>query len=68
MPHFVTDDKMNIFRLPAGWQFLTNNVLGGTLDAQNFAKYDSLVQACLATGAHCIVDVCYSELLPFYTC
>ncbi|KFY00800.1 hypothetical protein O988_03097 [Pseudogymnoascus sp. VKM F-3808] len=57
LAHFVNDDKMNIFRLPAGWQFLTNSVLGGTLNAQNFAKYDSLVQACLATGAYCIVDL-----------
>lgn len=28
-----------------------------TLDPTNFAKYDRLVQTCLATGAHCIVDV-----------
>lgn len=26
-----------------------------TLDPTNFAKYDSLVQSCLATGAHCII-------------
>ncbi|KAI1845099.1 hypothetical protein JX266_008646 [Neoarthrinium moseri] len=57
MKHFVTDDKMNIFRLPVGWQWLVNNKLGGTLDQANTAKYDSLVQACLATGATCIIDI-----------
>lgn len=57
MAHFVNDNGMNIFRLPAGWQFLLNNNLGGTLDSNNFNRYNSLVQACLATGAYCIVDV-----------
>jgi endoglucanase len=57
MTHFVNDDKINIFRLPAAWQFLVNNVLGGTLHAANFAAYDGLVQACLGTGARCIIDV-----------
>lgn len=56
--HFVNDDKLNAFRLPVGWQFLTNGVLGGTLDSTNFAKYDKLVQGCLSAGAAmCIVDV-----------
>jgi endoglucanase len=27
------------------------------LDATNVVKYDQLVQACLATGAKCIIDV-----------
>lgn len=57
MTHFVNDDGFNVFRLPVGWQFLTNDVLTGTLDEDNFAEYDALVQACLATGASCIVDV-----------
>lgn len=57
MSHFVTKDNLNIFRLPVGWQYLVNNVLGGTLDATNSGKYDQLVQACLATGASCIVDI-----------
>ncbi|KAK6529162.1 Endoglucanase EG-II [Orbilia ellipsospora] len=57
MQHFVRDDKFNIFRLPAGWQFLLNNNLGGTLDSNNFGKYNTLVQGCLNTGALCIVDV-----------
>ncbi|OBT57058.1 hypothetical protein VE04_02360 [Pseudogymnoascus sp. 24MN13] len=56
MSHFVNDDKMNIFRLPVGWQFLVNNP-GDQLNSGNFAKYDNLVQACLATGAACIIDI-----------
>lgn len=57
MQHFSKDDGMNIFRLPVGWQYLVNNQLGGTLDAANLAKYDKLVQGCLATGAACVIDV-----------
>lgn len=56
MTHYTTVDKLNIFRLPVGWQFLVPS-LGATLDAGNFAKYDQLMQACLATGAHCIIDI-----------
>jgi endoglucanase len=57
MNHFAGDDKMNIFRLPVGWQWLVNNKLGGTLDAGNLARYDDLVQGCLKTGAACVIDV-----------
>lgn len=57
MTHFVNDDNFNIFRLPVAWQFLVNNNLGGTLDATNAGQYDDLVQACLATGATCIIDI-----------
>ena len=57
MKHFVDDDNLNIFRLPVGWQYLLNNNVAGTLDATNFANYDQLVQACLATGASCIIDI-----------
>lgn len=57
MQHFVNDDGFNIFRLPVGWQFLTNNAASSTIDEANLAEYDALVQACLATGASCIVDV-----------
>lgn len=57
MQHFMKNDNTNIFRLPIGWQYLVNNKLGGILDAGDFAKYDQLVQACLATGASCIVDM-----------
>ncbi|KAI1413573.1 glycoside hydrolase family 5 protein [Hypoxylon sp. FL1857] len=55
--HFVKDDSVNILRLPISWQFLVNNQLGGNLDSTNLAKYDQLVQACLATGAHCMIDI-----------
>jgi endoglucanase len=57
MSHFVRDDHLNIFRLPVAWQYLVNNNLGGTLDTVNSANYDQLVQACLATGASCIIDI-----------
>ena len=57
MTHFVSDDKLNIFRLPVGWQYLTNSVLGGPLNATNMALYDQLVQACLKTGAYCVIDI-----------
>lgn len=57
MQHFVEDDKLNIFRLNVGWQYLTNNVVGGTLHADHFASYDELMQGCLATGAYCVLDI-----------
>ncbi|KAH7409723.1 glycoside hydrolase superfamily, partial [Cadophora sp. MPI-SDFR-AT-0126] len=57
MQHFVNDDEMNIFRFPVSWQFLVNNKLGGTLDSNNFAKYDQLMQACLGLGAFCAIDL-----------
>ncbi|KAI0472569.1 glycoside hydrolase family 5 protein [Xylariaceae sp. FL0804] len=56
MSHFVNDDGMNIFRLPVGWQYLSSTA-GGTLDSTNLGNYDQLVQACLQTGASCIVDI-----------
>jgi endoglucanase len=56
MNHFVNDDKLNIFRLPVGWQYLANNNLG-TVDSTKLGNYDQLVQACLSTGASCIVDI-----------
>ncbi|KAL7940191.1 carbohydrate-binding module family 1 [Trichoderma barbatum] len=57
MQHFVNDDKLTIFRLPVGWQYLVNNNLGGTLDANNLATYDQLVQSCLSLGVYCIIDI-----------
>jgi endoglucanase len=57
MIHFVNDDHLNIFRLPVGWQFLVNGVLGGTLNSANLSEYNTLVQDCLSTGAHCIIDI-----------
>ena len=57
MNHFVKDDGLDVFRLPVGWQYLLNNDLGGPLDPNNFGKYNTLVQICLNTGAHCLVDI-----------
>lgn len=57
MQHFVNDDGMNIFRLPVSWQFLVNNKLGGTLDSNNFGKYDQLMQTCLGLGTFCAIDL-----------
>ena len=74
MTHFVNDDGFNTFRLPVGWQFLTQDAATGVLNMTNFAEYNALVnvsiardpsaarflplaQACLGTGAFCIVDV-----------
>lgn len=57
MTHFVQDDGFNVFRLPVGWQFLTNNVLGADLNETNWAMYNDLLTACLSTGASCIIDV-----------
>ncbi len=57
MQHFAYDDRLNIFRLPVGWQYLVNYNLGGPLDSNYFAEYDGLVQACLQTGAMCIIDI-----------
>ncbi|MCJ1387675.1 hypothetical protein MMC18_000518 [Xylographa bjoerkii] len=57
MVHFTNADGFNLYRLPVGWQYLVNNVLGGPLDPEYSAHYDMLVQACLTTGSHCLVDV-----------
>ncbi len=57
MNHFATKDGMNIFRLPVGWQYIVGGQLGGNLNSANLAKYDQLLQACLKTGAVCIIDI-----------
>ena len=57
MKHFSRDDHLNIFRLPVGWQYLLNYNLGGPLDETFCSTYDHLMQACLATGAKCILDI-----------
>ncbi|GJJ15417.1 hypothetical protein Clacol_009694 [Clathrus columnatus] len=57
MTHFVNDDGFNLFRLPVGWQYLVNGVLGGPLYNDTFSIYDTLVQDCLATGSYCIIDI-----------
>ena len=56
MQNFVSNDKQNIFRLPVGWQYLVP-APGSPLIAANFANYDKLIRSCLATGAHCIIDI-----------
>jgi len=57
--HFKNDDGFNTFRLPVSWQYLTDNddYATATLDPTNFGKYDELVQACLNTGAYCVIDL-----------
>ncbi|KAF7192990.1 Endoglucanase EG-II [Pseudocercospora fuligena] len=58
MQHFVSNDGLNVFRLPVSWQYLLNNNLGGTLDSTNFGTYNRLVQGCLSSGAEmCIIDI-----------
>ncbi|CZR53134.1 related to cellulase precursor [Phialocephala subalpina] len=57
MNHFATKDNMNIFRLPIGWQYILGGQLGGKLNSANLGKYDQLLQACLKTGAVCIIDI-----------
>ncbi|KAJ4397459.1 hypothetical protein N0V93_001687 [Gnomoniopsis smithogilvyi] len=58
MQHWTSLSKpLNLFRLPVSWQFLANNQVGGTLDSTNLGKYDQLVQACLQTGAYCMIDI-----------
>ncbi|KAI1879417.1 hypothetical protein JX265_002371 [Neoarthrinium moseri] len=56
MKHFV-GEGLNMIRIPTSWQFLVNNQLGSTLNANNLAKYDQLMQECLDTGAHCMIDI-----------
>jgi len=56
LAHFTTKSKLNIFRLPVGWQYLVDSP-GATLNSANFGKYDELVSACLRSGAHCIIDI-----------
>lgn len=41
----------------ASWQFLLDNSLGGKLSQTNFEAYDQVMQACLSTGAYCLIDV-----------
>ncbi|TQS33915.1 hypothetical protein Golomagni_05725 [Golovinomyces magnicellulatus] len=57
MKHFVKDDNMNIFRIPVSWQFLTNDKGGTDFDDANWANFQKLMQACLDTGAYCMIDM-----------
>lgn len=56
MTHFVNDDHLNTFRLPVSWQYLVSSP-GGTLSSTPLAKYDTLVQQCIAVAQLCILDV-----------
>lgn len=56
MTHFAQVDKFNIFRLPVAWQYLQDTP-GAPLNTGNLGTYDQLMQACLKTGAHCILDI-----------
>jgi endoglucanase len=59
MRHFYEDHDFNVFRLPVGWQWLTNHVLGGPLHQDNFSKYHQLVTECLNIAPHikCVIDI-----------
>jgi endoglucanase len=58
MRHFVSDDGLNVFRLPVAWQYLVNNNVGGSLSSSAVSAYDTLVQGCLSAGAAlCIIDI-----------
>ncbi|KAG2358509.1 glycoside hydrolase family 5 protein [Suillus spraguei] len=57
MQHFSKDDGYNLFRLPVGWQYLTNDQMTGVLNETQFANYNILVSGCLSTGAHCLIDI-----------
>lgn len=63
MQHFYTDDNLNVFRLPVGWQYLVPSP-GDDLNATSIASYDILMQGCLDTGALCILDVCCLQYSP----
>jgi endoglucanase len=39
------------------WQYVTGGQASGGLDKINFGNFDKLVQACLATGAYCMLDL-----------
>jgi len=44
MEHFVSNDGLNVFRLPVCWQYLVGGKLGGTLDANALSIYDEYVR------------------------
>ncbi|EFX06636.1 endoglucanase 2 [Grosmannia clavigera kw1407] len=57
MKHFVDDDGLNMFRLPVSWQFLLDGDTIGTFNSDRVQNYDDLMQACLVTGAYCMIDL-----------
>jgi endoglucanase len=40
MEHFVSNDGLNVFRLPVCWQYLVNGQLGAGLNANALGIYD----------------------------
>ncbi|KAH6603882.1 glycoside hydrolase family 5 protein [Trichoderma cornu-damae] len=57
MKHFAEDDGLNVFRISATWQFVLNNTVDGELDELNWGSYNKVIDACLETGAYCMVDM-----------
>ncbi|RFU79347.1 endoglucanase eg-ii [Trichoderma arundinaceum] len=57
MKHFAEDDGLNVFRISATWQFVLNNTVDGELDELNWGSYNKVVNACLETGAWCMIDM-----------
>ncbi|KAK5659183.1 hypothetical protein OQA88_1273 [Cercophora sp. LCS_1] len=55
MTHFATTNMLNIFRLPVSWQHLVASTLSGPLIDNT--PYYGLLDACLATGATCILCI-----------
>lgn len=45
--------------LATSWQFLINNdkEVSDEFDETNLGRYDQFVQACLSTGAYCMIDI-----------
>lgn len=43
--------------LAATWQFVTNNTVDGKLDELNWGSYNKVIDACLVTGAYCMIDM-----------
>ncbi|KAI0123297.1 glycoside hydrolase superfamily [Xylariales sp. AK1849] len=58
MQHFADKDNFNVFRLPVTWQSLVGNDLEtNKLNDTFWTTYSGIVQNCLDTGAHCIIDI-----------
>ncbi|KAL6884764.1 glycoside hydrolase family 5 protein [Trichoderma evansii] len=57
MKHFAENDGLNVFRISATWQFVTNNTVDGPLDELNWGSYNKVIDACLETGAWCMIDM-----------
>ncbi|KAL6792977.1 glycoside hydrolase family 5 protein [Trichoderma sp. SZMC 28012] len=57
MKHFAEDDGLNVFRISATWQFVLNNTVDGELDELNWGSYNKVIDACLVTGAWCMIDM-----------